>query len=719
MAQPEKTPYSDFGVKIPYYDPGAGKEWSEDDRIQKDGFLLVAIFARSITLVQSIGTGKLYVNKLLEKGEKKSYTGRPRPPDFKVSTFWDRPANDGDGDGVGDGNGKGNDGAGDGVFLEDFFDDDGEDDDAMDEDDISNYAPASDDSDDELWEKRAETRIRGGAGGEGDEGDGDSDAENDNDFTVPLPKEPYFPHLVHWQKLGSDDSPVWSLYYKYVSPRTSLYSSRAVAFSAHAYRRWLRQILQWGRFETARGIAHQEGHARARALHLERSRAAWRGAGVAQLRTATGGRLDGRPARLAAGDSPRPSYEQHVGALPLFAKGRPPKKGERANAFPDIIAGDFGESHIDGDPARFARNGVYEAWPPKPGKTSMAWANELDRTNIDDYSIRVLIADKDDQGGPGYSDELVDMLETFEWRRLDGNDIFVVTDERDDGSHGYDDVPDISWVVDEMLPLARDKVAELADAAPDYASLDMSWTKPGRLMPYLCDHTTNLGVQRIRAMTTALDVWNDLRGPWEYQRLAFAVPTPIDLGYGAASAQRAAPAFVDGAQFDDRYVQRPNPATVVRSFREAAETLTDAMRDLAAREADRLDADEAPSDSDGGSRGGRKKRRAAFSAHESTHHHLAEIEDKVRELEEAIGVYQPIRNRLRDEGRGSPRPPSPPPDSSEVEDDDGNGSVGDGGGSGGGSEGGSGDGDGEAGNGDAEGDGEGMDVDNDADNEGE
>ncbi|KAK8136697.1 hypothetical protein PG984_004637 [Apiospora sp. TS-2023a] len=689
MAQPEKTPYGDFGVKIPYYDPGAGNEWSEDDRIQKDGFLLVAIFTRSITLVQSIGTGKLYVNKLLEKGEKSSYSG-PRPPDFKVSTFWDRPANDGGGDGDengngnGDGDGNGNGGAGDGVFLEDFFDDDSEDDDAMDEDDISDYAPASDDSDDELWEKRAETRIRGGAGGDEDEGEGDedSDAGNNNDFTVALPKEPYFPHLVHWQKLGSDDSPVWSLYYKFCNGGDlrqieALHIKKGIRVPEH---------FIWN-------VAEQLGGA-----------LAWINFGRPRGADSTADQPDWR--RVTHRDFHMNNMWVHY---PYSQKGRPPKKGERANAFPDIIAGDFGESHID------AWQDIYGMGECLRRLAITDYSeDELDRTNIDDYSIRALIADADGQGGPGYSDSLVDMLEGFEWKQ-DGNDILLVADERDDGSHGYDGLPDISWVVDKMLPLARDKVAELADAAPDYASLDMSWTKPGRLMPYLCDHTTNLGVQRIRQMTTALDVWTDLRGPWEYQRLAFAVPTPIDMGYGAASAQRAAPAFVDGAQFDDRYVQQPRPAAVVRSFRETAEALTTAMRDLAQREADRLDADEAPSDSDGGSRGGRKKRRAPFSGRESTHHHLAEIENRVRELEEAIEVYQPIRNRLRDVGRGSPRPPSPPPDSSEVEEDDGNGSAGDGGGS----EGGSGDGDGEAGNGDAGGDGEGMDVDNDADNEDE
>lgn len=165
-------PYSGFGVKIPYFDPGPGKEWSEDDHIQKDGFLLVEITNAGVFVVQSLGDWKLYLNNILRKGERQSYGG-PHPAELKASTFWDVPGNDGNGD-----------------DDDDDDDDEYEGDDSMDTDDPSEYAPADDDSYDELWEQMAETRIRGGAGEEGgdvgeeeveEEGEEEREEEGDKD----------------------------------------------------------------------------------------------------------------------------------------------------------------------------------------------------------------------------------------------------------------------------------------------------------------------------------------------------------------------------------------------------------------------------------------------------------------------------------------------------------------------------------------------------------
>ncbi|KAK8058914.1 hypothetical protein PG994_009362 [Apiospora phragmitis] len=112
-----------------------------------------------------------------------------------------------------------------------------------------------------------------------------------------------------------------------------------------------------------------------------------------------------------------------------------------------------------------------------------------------------------------------------------------------------------------MLPLARRKAAELAAGTDDYRALDMSWTKPtARLMPWSCDHTTPLGIKRFDDLA-ALDRCDDVRHPYEFQRLAFGAATAIDMGPVAAAP------FVDRTWWDNRYGSGPDPEQVQRGFR--------------------------------------------------------------------------------------------------------------------------------------------------------
>jgi hypothetical protein len=54
-------------VQITYVE-ALGKEWSSDGTIQKDGFIFLDVFKRNIMSMQSIGTGDLFVNKIVEFG---------------------------------------------------------------------------------------------------------------------------------------------------------------------------------------------------------------------------------------------------------------------------------------------------------------------------------------------------------------------------------------------------------------------------------------------------------------------------------------------------------------------------------------------------------------------------------------------------------------------------------------------------------------------------
>ncbi|KAK8064618.1 hypothetical protein PG994_007256 [Apiospora phragmitis] len=84
MAQSLATPYNDIGIYPPYHDAGPGNQWSHEAKLHADSFLLVEAVSRSEFVVQSLGNGQLYVNKLLEGGGK-DFVG-PRPPELKVST---------------------------------------------------------------------------------------------------------------------------------------------------------------------------------------------------------------------------------------------------------------------------------------------------------------------------------------------------------------------------------------------------------------------------------------------------------------------------------------------------------------------------------------------------------------------------------------------------------------------------------------------------------
>lgn len=94
-----------------------------------------------------------------------------------------------------------------------------------------------------------------------------------------------------------------------------------------------------------------------------------------------------------------------------------------------------------------------------------------------------------------YTDSLIKALKRFEWEGMTENPHLRLCDERADGSFGHNDLPSLSWVVHELLPTTarqhrkyHDRFNRFPSAqfgeSYGYGTLDVSWTRPPRLMPF-------------------------------------------------------------------------------------------------------------------------------------------------------------------------------------------------------------------------------------------
>ncbi|KAK7984275.1 hypothetical protein PG989_011677 [Apiospora arundinis] len=237
MAQSLTTPYHDIGVYLPYCFAGKGNQWGHDEKLFGEGFLLIEAISRNEFVVQSIGNGKMYLNKLLEGGGK-DFTGA-RPPELKISTA---PAKGGSGD----------------FFSTGYADDPQnkkikdrmrapgwwrpEETDVSISDQSDAYAN-QDGSDEEFYELRMEEEKEEGSekGAAADAGsdkkwyddilnEDDTDMDDDDghdedgkkrDLEIQLSDAPYFAKLMFWQRLAeSPETPVYSLYFEHANGGT-------------------------------------------------------------------------------------------------------------------------------------------------------------------------------------------------------------------------------------------------------------------------------------------------------------------------------------------------------------------------------------------------------------------------------------------------------------------------------------------------------------------
>lgn len=186
--------------------------------------------------------------------------------------------------------------------------------------------------------------------------------------------------------------------------------------------------------------------------------------------------------------------------------GLEPAVGLEANAFPDIVVGDFGSAALESDDPEAIPYGIFETDEVNEWEDIYAMSKsvrQLCQTHIpvtdmdDDWGERpecYLMSSVNgylDPADTPYSNDLITFLQNFEWPNCD-----VVTDPlapqfNADGllQSSCFFQPDAEWVADTMLPLARQKVEEYRNPAggllpTHYKTYDVSWTKPERLMPF-------------------------------------------------------------------------------------------------------------------------------------------------------------------------------------------------------------------------------------------
>ncbi|KAI0487222.1 hypothetical protein F4859DRAFT_509796 [Xylaria cf. heliscus] len=171
-----------------------------------------------------------------------------------------------------------------------------------------------------------------------------------------------------------------------------------------------------------------------------------------------------------------------------------PDEGFEENAFPELILGDFGHAASENDDLTMVKNGrwdqrgVIAEWHDVYGIFDVA--KEL-CTQVKHSIVGTVNQDLRENERP-YSDDLIEMLEHFEYPNCDTE--HDIRDSQLDPVSGlqepnYSGIPNMRRVVDEFLPIIRDRVQRYRNPAggiPDrwWRQLDVSWTKPDPFMPY-------------------------------------------------------------------------------------------------------------------------------------------------------------------------------------------------------------------------------------------
>lgn len=187
-----------------------------------------------------------------------------------------------------------------------------------------------------------------------------------------------------------------------------------------------------------------------------------------------------------------------------YAPKRPgavPAAGLETNALPQIVLGDFGYSGIHGDDCQKLPDNAEPMPPNQPMAQLVEWEDvytfgkilrDLSMTHIpytgelpdrrpDNLTMQDMM-DRND--APGYTQELKDRLQEFEWDGMeDGTEI---NDFQDPKSHT---VADADWILNTLLPAAQARVARYRNPGvrkPEgyWNSMDVSWTKPQTTMPF-------------------------------------------------------------------------------------------------------------------------------------------------------------------------------------------------------------------------------------------
>ncbi|KAI0195558.1 hypothetical protein EV127DRAFT_477279 [Xylaria flabelliformis] len=181
----------------------------------------------------------------------------------------------------------------------------------------------------------------------------------------------------------------------------------------------------------------------------------------------------------------------------LPREGPEPEDGFEENAFPELILGDFGHGAVAGDreikPGCWNREGEIAEWHDTYAIFDVV--KRLCSLINDETAVMEYVNETLHEGELPYSDDLIEMLQIFEFPNFeDNNENKKVTSSQLDPATGrmvpnYSYVPTMRRVVDEFLPIIRDKVQAYRSPAGGipkgwWKRLDVSWTKPDPFMPY-------------------------------------------------------------------------------------------------------------------------------------------------------------------------------------------------------------------------------------------
>lgn len=199
---------------------------------------------------------------------------------------------------------------------------------------------------------------------------------------------------------------------------------------------------------------------------------------------------------------------------PPRGPGRIPRAGLESNAFPEIVVGDLGNSGIEGDDPATLLVSVYPEPTGEDPDTegflaewediysvgemlrlmSMAHIPHSDRWNANWRPNCGRVQDANQEpGAPPYSDELIELLQRFEFPNHEHDLV------RDLGEAVDTTFPSPEDIRDTLLPQAQARVAGFRRPTPRPAgyfdSIDVSWTKPEQLMPfsYIMRYATEAG----------------------------------------------------------------------------------------------------------------------------------------------------------------------------------------------------------------------------------
>ncbi|TRX94240.1 hypothetical protein FHL15_005008 [Xylaria flabelliformis] len=177
------------------------------------------------------------------------------------------------------------------------------------------------------------------------------------------------------------------------------------------------------------------------------------------------------------------------------------RMGFEENAFPELVLGDFGHGGIHGDREDTILGGRWNSDELEEWHDTYAIFNvvkELCMAHIhyDHHNGDAPEAiDCDEINGfmtpehAPYSDDLFNVLRRWEYPNCKNSSIDETQENDEEVVPNATLVPDLDEIVNDILPIARSHVQRFrvprADLRLDYyRSIDVSWTKPRRLMPY-------------------------------------------------------------------------------------------------------------------------------------------------------------------------------------------------------------------------------------------